>query len=121
MEPILIIAIVLAVLIVGFVVFKAAQRRAADKQRERDRIRREAEGHREVADSNVAKAQELGPRARAQREIASEHERKAQEHEQAARTHHAEADKLEQKAEVAGRAATRHDDEAARREERRGD
>jgi len=119
MDPITIIAIVAGVLIVALLVFIGARAvRAADRRRAE--LDANARGHREQADANVAKAQELAPKREMHLDAAARHEDEAARHAEQADAHREEAEELARRSELAGRAAARHDELAADAEQQLG-
>jgi hypothetical protein len=118
MSTVVIFIIVLAVLVLVGLAVTMVRRRAVEREIEADRISGEAFAHRDQAESNVARARDLGQEAEEERKRAEQHAIAADEHAQAAQEHAERATSLEQKVETAGRAAAFHDDQAAEREER---
>jgi flagellar biosynthesis/type III secretory pathway M-ring protein FliF/YscJ len=79
-----IVAIVVAVLIIAFLAYRAWSQK---RETERRQLRREAQDHRQVAEAGVGRAREMGKKsehhereARRHKELADEHARKAEEH-----------------------------------------
>jgi hypothetical protein len=110
--------IALAVLIVIGVAVTMLRKRAAEREIERERLSGEASAHRDQADSNVARARDLGHKAEEERAAAERHAIAADEHAKAAQEHAERATGLEEKTQNAGHAAAFHDKQAAEREEK---
>lgn len=118
MSTLTIIVIVVAALIAIALLVAFARHRSAEREIEHDRLSSEAFAHRDQADSNVARAREVGREAEAERSEAERHAAVAEEHAQKADEHAQKASDLEKRVETAGRAAAFHDEQAAEREER---
>lgn len=114
----LVILIVIAGAIVLFLLTAMVMRARAERDIERRRVVGEWGAHRDVADTNRARARELGAEAQVHREAASEHAALADEHAQAAEAHAEQAQQFERELGDAGAAATRHEAAAEEREEK---
>ena len=105
---------VLILLAVAYVLVRLGPER---RQEVRQRLRSEANAHREQATFESARARELGRKALAERREAERHARLADEHAEKAATHAERAAEVEDAIARAGRYATFHIGRAAEHEE----
>lgn len=113
-----IVGIIIAIVVLAIVAFLVWRRVAAERAAEKARLAQEASAHREQADSNVARARELGSAAEVHRAEAERHAVAADEHAHAAQEHAEKASELESKIRTAGKSAARHDELATDREQK---
>ncbi len=118
MSTITIIVVALAALLLIGLAASLLRKRALEREVEHDRLSGEASAHREQADSNIARARELGREAESERSEAERHAIAAEEHTEAAAAHAERARALEQRIRTAGSAAAFHDERAAEREQK---
>lgn len=111
---------IIGILIAIAIAVSLERRSRAQKRIEHDRLTGEASAHREQADSNVARARELGREADEHRSEAERHAVAADEHTAAAQEHAEKASALENQVRTAGQSAARHDEQAADREQKLG-
>ena len=125
MTALLIILIVLAVAGLAYVATRIAKQRAVERERTRERLASEADGHRQQVVANHSKAQDVltqsSARETAAAELAAEAERleaEAQRAREAAADEAQEAEDLRARGERARAAAGRHEERLTETEQR---
>ncbi|MGH2951958.1 MAG: hypothetical protein ACRDKX_07945 [Solirubrobacterales bacterium] len=117
METIGLLAVLLGVLILIGVAYTLVRLGPERREEVRQRLRSEANAHREQASFESARARELGRRAMAERREAERHAALAEEYADKAAAHTERAAELENAISRAGRYATFHIGRAAEHEE----
>jgi len=114
-STLVIVIIVAAVLVLGFLAYRSY---AAKQEAERQRLRRDARGHRQQAEAGAGRARELGEKSEHHTREARRHKQLADEHANKAEEHAREAAKADGGKRRAGQAAGRHDERASELEDK---